>query len=79
MSRIIESYKVPSGNVSLVIFGLPCITSAYKTMKNEVYYHVEDMIAHPGDWICKWNVGGWEVISDDQYQELMKEQDNDNQ
>ena len=66
--RIIEAYKVPTGNVSPDIFKLPCVTSAYKTMTQGIRYHVEYMIAKPSDWICKDENGEWLVLDDEEYQ-----------
>lgn len=67
--RIIEAYQVPEGNVSPDIFRMPCVSSAYKTMRGETYYHVDDgLIAGPGDWICRDSPGQWHVLTHEEYQ-----------
>ena len=72
--KIIESYKIPDGNVSPDIFKFPCVAWVDKTNVGVAYmchdtnglYKVKG--AFPNDWICKDENGKWHVMHDDEYQ-----------
>ena len=69
--KIIEAYQVPGGNVSPDIWSLPCVVSAYKTIAGNPRYRVEtpygSVTAGPFDWICRYDNGTWDVMTNDQY------------
>lgn len=72
--RIIEANQIPDGTgIAPNIFNLPCVTSAYKTMQGGVRYRVEtpydSQVAKSTDWICKYEDGHWDVLSDKEYKE----------
>ena len=79
--KIIESYKVPEGNVSPDIFKLPCVLWAAKNGKGGILYELNSdervtktfPIAHAGDWICKDSKGKWRVLTDDEYRKICKD------
>ena len=69
--RIIEANQVPKGGISPNIWSLPCVVSAYKTIAGNVRYRVEtpygSVTVSPCDWICKYEDGHWDVMTNDQY------------
>lgn len=69
--RIIEANQVPNGGISPNIWNLECVVSAYKTIAGNVRYRVEtpygSVTASPFDWICKYDDGHWDVMTNDQY------------
>ena len=69
--RIIEANQVPKGCISPNIWSLPCVVSAYKTIAGNVRYRVEtpygSQTAKGGDWICKYDDGSWDVMTDYEY------------
>ena len=61
--KIIKSYQVPEGNISPDIFKLPCVNGAIKHDEFGIIYRlydsvkVENFLAIPTDWICKYADG----------------------
>lgn len=73
--KIVESYQVPSGNVSPNIFSLPCVNSVKKKNGIEYGVFVNGTSAYPSmahakatDWICKTEDGKWIVLNNDEYE-----------
>lgn len=74
--RIVEAYKVPTGNVSPDIFKLPCVNSVRKKNGIEYGVFVKGKFSYPcmayaraTDWICKESDGVWNVLTDAEYQQ----------
>jgi len=77
--RIIEAYKVPTGNVSPDIFKLPCVNSVRKKKGIEYGVFVNGTSAYPSmahafptDWICKTEDGKWIVLNNEEYEEALE-------
>ena len=75
--RITEAVQVV-GKMTPTIWNLPCVTSAYKTMLGATYLRVEtrydSAVARPRDWICRFEDGHWDVLTDDEYQLKLEKQ-----
>lgn len=68
--KIIEAYQVPD-TFSKMIMELPVVSSCYKTMLGQVYYHTDmSVVALPTDWICKFDNEDWQVLTDVEYKRL---------
>lgn len=62
--KIIEAYQVPD-TFSKMIMELPVVSSCYKTMLGQVYYHTDmSVVARPTDWICKFDNEDWQVLTE---------------
>lgn len=78
--KVIESYKIPTGNVSPVIFKLPCIDSVQKGFDGEPIYigyqkptKRKCFGAVSGDWLCKCADGTWRCFDDYEYKQIINE------
>lgn len=66
--KIKEANKVPMGDrISAHIFGLPCVSTAYKNVRGGITYLVDGSVARGGDWVVQYEDGTWDVLSDEQY------------
>lgn len=61
--KYIEANQVPEGStISPNIFGLPCVSTAYKNAQGDITYLVDGCVARSGDWIVKYEDGTWGVM-----------------
>ena len=84
MKRIVQAIQVDSKNIA-DIFKLPCVSEIRKygekgiveiliylrnLTKDPITYLKYRFIAFPSDWLCQYDDGSWEVLSNDKYQSL---------
>ena len=70
--KIMESYQIPRGNVSPYIFKLPCIDEVNKLHEGCVYVG-RGICAFETDWLCKDADDRWHVLTNEEYQQEIKE------
>ena len=73
--------------VTSTVFDLPCVLGCHKTGSGspaQVVWHLfgdtearhirwgETVTAYPGDWLCEDYDGRWHLLTDEEYQETIK-------
>lgn len=84
MERIVQAIQVDDKNIA-DIFKLPCVSEIRKDRekgmvqiwiylhhltKDPITYRKCCFLAYPSDWLCQYDDGSWEVLSNDKYQSL---------
>lgn len=84
MKRIVQAIQVDNKNIA-DIFKLPCVFEIEKNRrkgkvviwiylhyltKDPITYREHCFLAYPSDWLCQYDDGSWEVLSNDKYQSL---------
>lgn len=87
-----KRYKqlIQVGNNITDIFNLPCVIMIQKHHNNEAWYiadfqkmyrcmKTKTIVALKGDWFCERQDGLWEILTNKEYEQLIKEQKGKNE
>ena len=74
--NIVQAILIPTW-ISRTIFDLSCVFSAHKEADGRICYLLYDwdsnghyIKAYPGQWLCEFADGNWQVLTDKEYNNL---------